>query len=78
MGAVSTTAGAGTGSTWGVWMSSGATIFGGLGTAGGVSAAAGTRASFLGETGRTAVAAPRGLGVALAARRFFSSALSAW
>ena len=53
-------------------------ILGAFGRLGLASVAAGTWASFLGETGRRAVAAPAGLGTALAARALRSSSDRAW
>ena len=53
-------------------------ILGALGRCGLDCVAAGTWASFLGDTGCNAVAAPRGRGAACAASARFSAAESAW
>ena len=84
-GAVSTTTGACAGAGWGstgaatrgAEMSTGG-LLGALGRSGLALLAAGTWASFLGDTGRKAVAAPLGLGAARAASARFSSSDSAW
>ena len=60
-----------------LWSSTGG-IFGALGRLGLACVAAGTWASFLGDTGCSAVAAPLGLGAARAAKARFSSSDSAW
>ena len=63
--------------TRGDWSMTGG-ILGAFGRLGLACVAAGTWASFLGDTGRSAVAAPVGLGAALAARAILSSSDSAW